>query len=238
MTRRVALWSGPRSLSTALLRAWENRSDAAVWDEPLYAYYLLRSGLPHPMREAIIAAGETDWREVTRRCTEASPAPLFVQKHMAGHLLPEVDDAWLAELEHVILIRDPRRIVASYLRAREVATIDDIGIRRLDTLDRQIAARCGRAPLVVDADALRSNPERVLRVLCDALRLPFEPSMLAWPAGPRDSDGVWAPHWYASVWRSTGFTPPSGPVPTLTGTARAVADAVMPTYERLQARAL
>ena len=230
VTRRIAVWSGPRSLSTAFLRAWENRADTAVWDEPLYAHYLQATGLDHPLRDQVIAAGEVDWRRVARRCTTDSPAPLFVQKHMAHHLLPAVDGPWLDGLTHVLLVRDPRRIVASYVRSRAEVTLDDIGLPRLVDLRRRYPS----AP-VVDAGALRRDPEGTLRRLCTVLDVPFDPAMLAWPPGPRPSDGVWAPAWYASVWRSTGFAPPeTGPAPALEGAYAAVAEAAMPLYAELR----
>ncbi|MFT4626506.1 MAG: hypothetical protein ACI8PZ_005183 [Myxococcota bacterium] len=230
MVRRIAVWSGPRSLSTAFLRSWENRADTTVWDEPLYAHYLTRTGLEHPAREAVVAAGETDWRLVARRCAEEGDAPLFVQKHMAHHLLPHIWGPWLDRLSHVILVRDPRRIVSSYVKSRAEVTVDDIGLPRLVELRR----RYPEAP-VVDSETLRSDPEAVLRGVCAALDVAFAPEMLAWPPGPRDSDGVWAPHWYASVWRSTGFAPPSGPPPALEGAYARVADAAMPLYHSLLA---
>lgn len=229
MVRRIAIWSGPRSLSTAFLRSWENRPDTEVWDEPLYAHYLQATGLEHPARDAVIAEGEPDWQAVARRCSTGGTQALFVQKHMAHHLLPHVDGPWLDQLTHVFLVRDPRRIVASYVRSRAEVTLDDIGLPQLVSLRR----RYPEAP-VVDSDALRSAPEATLRTLCESLGVSFTPRMLSWPAGPRDSDGVWAPHWYASVWRSTGFAPPSGePPPRLEGAYREIAEAALPLYREL-----
>ena len=229
MVRRIAIWSGPRSLSTAFLRSWENRPDTEVWDEPLYAHYLEATGLEHPGRDAVLAAGERDGQVVARRCATGGSAPLFVQKHMAHHLLPAVDGPWLDALTHVILVRDPRRIVASYVKSRAEITLDDIGLPRLVAL-RQ---RYPEAP-VVDSEALRRAPEETLRWLCGVLDVPFLPQMLSWPAGPRESDGVWAPHWYASVWQSTGFAPPSDTAPpVLEGHYAEVAEAARPLYESL-----
>jgi Sulfotransferase domain len=210
---RIAMWSGPRTVSTALMRAWENRPDTAVTDEPLYAFYLDRTGLDHPGREQVIASQPTDWRVVLAGLTGAALPPgvtIGYAKHMTHHLLPEVDRAALAPLRHAHLIRDPREVLASYARVRTEPTLDDLGLRQ----QAEIFETFGGP--VVDSRDLLTNPERILRALCQALDVPFDAGMLSWPAGPRDSDGVWAPYWYASVHASTGFAayrPPAGPLP-------------------------
>ena len=199
---RIAMWSGPRTLSTATMRAWENRADTVVVDEPLYAYYLAATGLDHPGRDEVLAGQPTDWREVVRELTEGPvPGAIGYQKHMTHHVLPEVDLDALAGLRHAFLVRDPRALLASYARVREQPTLDDLGLAQQVALFRRFGG-----PVVDAADLLR-DPEGTLRALCAALDVPFDPAMLAWPAGPRDSDGVWAPHWYASVEASTGFGP-------------------------------
>jgi len=203
-TARIAMWSGPRTLSTATMRAWEHRADTAVVDEPLYAYYLAATGMDHPGRDAVLAGQPTDWRTVVRTLTD-DPLPdgatLGYQKHMTHHVLPEVDLDAFAGLRHAFLIRDPRRLLASYAKVRETPTLDDLGLRQQVALYRRFGGP------VVDSDDLLRNPERTLRALCAALDVPFDPAMLSWPAGPRDTDGVWAPYWYASVEASTGFGP-------------------------------
>jgi len=210
---RIAMWSGPRTVSTALMRAWENRADTIVTDEPLYAFYLDRTGIDHPGREAVIASQPTDWRVVLAGLTGAPLPPgvaISYAKHMTHHLLPEVDRAALAPLRHAHLIRDPRELLASYARVRTEPTIDDLGLRQ----QAEIFEAFGGP--VVDSRDLLTDPEGILRALCQALDVPFDAEMLSWPAGPRDSDGVWAPHWYASVHASTGFAayrPPADPLP-------------------------
>ena len=197
---RIAMWSGPRTLSTATMRAWEHRADTVVVDEPLYAYYLVRTGLDHPGRAEVLAGQPTDWREVVRELTQGPvPAAISYQKHMTHHVLPEVDLDALAGLRHAFLVRDPRQLLASYARVRESPTLADLGLERQVALYRRFGG-----PVVDAADLLR-DPETALRGLCGALDVPFDPAMLSWPAGPRASDGVWAPHWYASVEASTGF---------------------------------
>ena len=207
------MWSGPRTVSTALMRAWENRPDTVVADEPLYAFYLDRTGIAHPGREQVIAGQPTSWEAVISQLTTASPPPgrtVFYAKHMTHHLLPEVNRDALAPLRHAFLIRDPRELLASYARVRATPTLDDLGVWQ----QAEIFDRFGGP--VIDARDLLEDPEPVLRALCAALGVPFSTAMLSWPAGPRDTDGVWAPHWYESVWRSTGFgsyRPPQGTLP-------------------------
>ena len=208
--RRIAMWSGPRNLSTALLRAWENRPDAWVVDEPLYAYYLEHTGKDHPGRAAVIASQPTDWRTVARSLVAERRGSLtiFYQKHMAHHLLPEVERGWIDVLDNCFLIRDPAAVVASYIRSREQVALDDLGYEVQAELFERERQRTGKVPPVIDAADVLADPERVLSALCRQLGVPWDRSMLSWPAGRRDSDGVWAPHWYAAVWRSTGFAPP------------------------------
>lgn len=235
---RVAMWSGPRNISTAMMRAWENRGDCAVVDEPLYAAYLAATGLDHPARDAVIAAGETDWRRVaTALSTGPVPGarPIWYQKHMTHHLLPGMDLGWVHALSNVFLIRDPAEVVDSYLKSRAVVTPDDIGLRQQAALYDEVARRADAPPVVIDASDFLRDPRAYLRALCETLCIDFRERMLHWPAGVRASDGVWAPHWYAAVWRSTGFEPWRERRPQLDAAAAAVADACRPAYERLHA---
>ena len=201
---RIAMWSGPRTISTALMRAWENRGDTVVVDEPLYGFYVSHTAVDHPGRDEIIASQPSDWRAVLDRLTR-QPLPdghtIFYQKHMTHHLLPPVDRALLRPLRHAFLIRSPRELLASYARVRSAPTLDDLGMRQQVEIFRAFGGP------VVDARDILQRPEPVLRALCASLDVPFDPAMLSWPPGPRDTDGVWAPHWYDSVWRSTGFGP-------------------------------
>lgn len=208
-TIRVAMWSGPRSLSTALLRAWENRADTWVVDEPLYAAFLAATGKDHPGAAAVMRSQPTDWRLVVRALlTETVEGrPVFYQKHMAHHVLPGMETDWIERLANAFLIREPAQVIASYVRTREAVDDDDLGYARQRALFDRAADRLGRAPPVIDADDVQRDPPGVLAALCRALGLAFDPRMLAWPAGPRASDGVWAAHWYAAVERSTGFAP-------------------------------
>jgi hypothetical protein len=235
MTLHIAAWSGPRNISTAMMRAWENRGDCAVSDEPLYAHYLAVTQLDHPGRDEVIAAGDTDWRRVVANLTGPAPEgqPLWYQKHMTHHLLPGMDTGWVHTLTNVFLIRDPALVVDSYLKSRASVEPEDIGLLQQAELFDAVADRLGAAPPVIDAERFLLAPEAQLRALCTRLGIAFTPRMLSWPAGPRASDGVWAPHWYAAVWRSTGFEPPRARHPQLSGHAARVAESCRPAYEKL-----
>ncbi len=229
------MWSGPRTVSTALMRSFGNRPDTVVADEPLYAFYLARTKIDHPGRDEIVASMPTGWREVLDGLTTA-PLPagksVYYGKHMTHHLLPEVDRAALAPLRHAYLIRDPAELLASYAKVRSEPTLADLGIV-------QQAEIFGAYPgPVIDSRDLLENPEGVLRALCAALAIPFTTAMLSWPPGPRDTDGVWGPYWDESVWRSTGFgpyRPPDGPLPARLA---ALAGRCRPYYEQLHAHRL
>ena len=206
---RIAMWSGPRNISTALMRAWENRPDTAVCDEPFYAYYLNRTGLVHPGRNEIIESQATQWHTVMERLTGGIPEgkAIFYQKHMVHHLLPEVDRSWLPRLKHAFLIRSPREMLPSLASVTPDPTVQDTGLPQQLELYSFLLAQTGEKPPVVDSRDVLNNPEGMLRALCRALKVPFLKSMLSWPPGPRVSDGVWAPHWYNRVESSSGFRP-------------------------------
>ena len=227
---RIAMWSGPRTVSTALMRAWENRPDTVVTDEPLYAFYLSRTGLDHPGRDAVMASQPTDWRLVLDQLSTVPLPPgiaISYAKHMTHHLLPEVERAALAPLRHAHLIRDPRELLASYAKVRTEPTLTDLGVVQ----QAEIFEAFGGP--VVDSRDLLADPAGILRALCAALDVPFDDRMLSWPAGPRASDGVWAPYWYASVHSSTGFAayrPPASPLPARLGP---LAERCLPYFERL-----
>lgn len=204
---RLAMWSGPRNLSTALMRSFGNRRDTVVVDEPFYAHYLLTTGLNHPGRDEVIASQPTDWREVATALHAPLPdgKTVHYQKHMAHHLLPVMGRDWLEGLTHVFLIRDPGDMLRSLDQKLETVRLDDTGLpQQVEIFDR-MHAESGTIPTVVDADDLLADPPGVLAALCARLGIEFDPAMLNWPAGLRDTDGVWAKYWYESVARSTGF---------------------------------
>jgi hypothetical protein len=231
VTVRLACWSGPRNISTATMRAWENRPDTEVVDEPLYAWYLAHTGLDHPGRDLVIAAGETDWRRVVDSLTRPWPDGPAVQyqKHMAQHLVPSLPREWIGSLRNVLLVRDPAEVVSSYLHSRSTVTPDDIGILQQLELWVQLGTE---VPVIDAADFLR-DPESYLRWLCDYAGVPFLRAMLSWPEGPRASDGVWAPYWYDAVLHSTGFEPYRPRRVELTPEGESVVTATRPAYQRL-----
>jgi len=232
---RIAMWSGPRNISTAMMRAWENRSDCTVWDEPLYGYYLSKTDIPHPGVKEIITAQGSDWRSIVDRCAANSPdqKPVFYQKHMTLHLLPEIDRQWLSCMTNCFLIREPEPVIASYAAVREDVSLDDIGFVQQAELFEYVTETSGEVPLVIDSKEFLLNPEPMLRSICKRLNLAFETSMLSWPAGPRDSDGVWGKYWYESVWKSSGFAAYREKPLTLGMREQAIAEQARPYYEQL-----
>ena len=207
---RIAMWSGPRNISTAMMRAWENRPDTVVHDEPFYAHYLAETGIDHPGRDEIIAADETDWRRVVEQVAHA-PLPagktVYFQKQMTHHILDHIDLAWLGEVSNCFLLRTPGEVINSYLKVRPDFTLFDIGFAQHRHIFRTVREATGQIPPVIDSRDVLEYPRHTLSLLCEALGVPFDERMLAWPAGPRPSDGVWARHWYAAVEASTGFEP-------------------------------
>jgi hypothetical protein len=234
---RVAVWSGPRNISTAMMRAWENRPDTIVVDEPLYAAYLARTGIDHPVREEVIASQPTDLADAVAGLSAPLPPGRTVHyaKHMAHHVSRDMDLRWTLRFRNVLLIRDPAEVVASYVRARETCEPDDIGLPQQGWLMELWDEHGIEVPVIDAGDFLRA-PEPHLRWLCDWLGIPFTARMLSWPQGPRASDGVWAPHWYAAVLSSTGFEPWRPREITLSNHDAAVAEACRPTYTALHAR--
>jgi Sulfotransferase domain len=239
MTIRFAMWSGPRNISTAMMRSWENRPDCVVVDEPFYAYFLKVSGRDDPGREEILAAGMTDWRDVVEQLMGPVPGEpaVFYQKQMPHHMTPEIDLSWVDGIRNALLIREPHEVVASYIRSRHDLTREDIGlVQQVELFDR--LADLGEQPPVIDASDFLRSPEAYLRWLCDWLGIEFTERMLSWPPGPRDTDGVWAPHWYAAVERSTGFEPWRLREVHLHGEPLRIADESVADYERLAAHRL
>jgi hypothetical protein len=235
---RVVMWSGPRNLSTAMMRSFGARADATVADEPFYAAYLAATGADHPMREAVLEAGETDPHAVAEACARPPEgAGLRYEKHMTHHMLPGFPLDWMDGARIAFLIRDPAAVAASYAAKRESCGAGDIGLVRQWALYEWCAERYGPPP-VIDAADVRRAPRAALSALCAALGLPFDEAMLSWPPGRRETDGVWAEHWYGAVERSTGFAPPDAAAPQVPSGLAAVVAEARPIYERLRERAL
>jgi len=205
----IAMWSGPRNISTALLRAWENRWDTVVCDEPLYGQYLLKTKAPHPGTEKVVTCQETDWRKVVSWLSGPIPngKRIFYQKHMAHHLLPEIERDWFPQFFHCILIRNPHEMLTSLLKIFPEPRLPDTAFPQQVDLFHYLKNTLGQAATIIDSRDILENPEWMLRALCSKIGVPFSKSMLHWPAGGRDTDGVWAKHWYSNVEKSTTFEP-------------------------------
>lgn len=227
---KIAMWSGPRNLSTAMMYSFGNRPDFAAWDEPFYAAYLKATGIDHPMRQEVIGAYDTDPQAVSKRILNYT-GNVFL-KLMSFHMCPGFSFDWAGDCVHAHLVRHPARVVASYLAKREKPTLRDIGfVQQVELFERFPGP-------VVDSVDVRRDPEKALNSLCSALGLPFDPAMLRWPNGPKPYDGIWAKHWYNAVHQSTGFSGEEGPLPALEGEAENLVAQAMPYYEKLRAHAI
>jgi hypothetical protein len=238
---RIAMWSGPRNISTAMMRAWGNRPDTSVCDEPFYACYLKATGFPHPGAAEVIARGETDPEKVIAQMVGPIPGgkQIFYQKQMTHHLLPGIDRGWLGSVTNCFLIRDPAEVIVSYIRKNNDPALQDIGFVQQAEIFDQVRVGTGVIPSVIDAADVLDNPEKILRLLCEAVGVEFEPAMLSWAPGLRDTDGIWAKHWYGEVATSTGFRRPEQralePVPER---LKGVCERARECYERLYSHRL
>ncbi|HYM34213.1 MAG TPA: hypothetical protein VET48_02395 [Steroidobacteraceae bacterium] len=229
---RIAMWSGPRNISTAMMRSFGARPDTTVIDEPFYAAYLSMTGINHPMREEVLVSQPNDWRDVIANLVGPIPngKAIYYQKHMTHHMLDAIDRDWLRYCRNAFLIRDPALVLASYVEKRTEVNLNDIGIVQQRELFEREANRLGSAPPVIDSVDVLVNPERALRLICSALSINFTPAMLSWSAGRRDTDGVWAPAWYSGVEKSTGFAPYVERVTVLNDALKRIADDALPHY--------
>jgi hypothetical protein len=236
----IAMWSGPRNISTAMMYAFGNRRDCTCWDEPFYAFALNHFGNDHPLRDEIIAGNDSDWDRLVARCVRPAATPHFYQKHMTHHMPAGHDRGWILQLANAFLIRAPEKVLASYARKWSEVSLHAIGFVEQAEIFDMAAQKLGRAPPVVDGDDVLADPPRILRSLCDALGIAFDDAMLSWPKGPKPFDGVWAPHWYEAVWQSTGFAKPAAQAetPALPAELARIADAARPYYERMWANRL
>jgi hypothetical protein len=242
MTVNIAMWSGPRNISTAMMYSFGNRPDCFAWDEPFYAFSLLHHGNDHPMRAEILAAYETDYAALAARCLATPPAgkTVFYQKHMTHHMLEGFDRAWIGGMANAFLIRAPEKVLASYVRKWTEVSLRDIGFVEQGEIFKMLADRSGRAPPVIDAEDVLADPRAMLGKLCTALGISFRDDMLSWQPGPKPFDGLWAGHWYEAAWKSTGFerhTKDTAAV-ALPGPLRRIADAARPIYEALRTHRL
>ena len=230
----LAMWSGPRNISTAMMYAFGNRPDCTAWDEPFYAFSLVHHGNDHPMRAEIIAANDSNWDSLVARCLGPAEKPLFYQKHMTHHMLKGYDRSWINGLTNAFLVRSPERVLASYTKKWSDVSLRDIGFVEQAEIFEQVADHLGHAPPVVDADDVLADPRAILARLCAACGIIFDDAMLKWEAGPKPFDGVWAPHWYNAVWASTGLSRPEPKPVELPAALQKIADTARPWYEKMR----
>lgn len=236
MTVHICMWSGPRNLSTAMMRSFSSRADTCVSDEPFYGAYLRDTRDPQPMAKEVIASMDCDWHSVSAALRGPSPdgSPVWYQKHMSHHMEGPVSIADFPHARHAFLIRDPRRVAASYAAKRSAIRPEHLGTARQLAYFREIASSQGSAPPVIDSDEILLAPEPMLKHLCAALGLSWDPAMLAWSPGPHYTDGIWGRHWYDRVNASSGFAPAPGPLPELSEDYAAVADQCMADYREMR----
>ncbi len=234
---KIAMWSGPRNLSTAMMYSFGARSDCAVVDEPFYAAYLERTGIQHPMRDEILESRTADVDKVVASLLGTNPAqkPHFYQKHMTQHMVQGVPRGWMSDVVNVFLIRHPARVVASFAKKYPAVVESDIGFLQQVELYNHVLS-LGQEPVVIDSADIREDPEGRLTELCEAIGISWDPSMLSWPAGGHADDGIWAAHWYDAVHRSTGFADAEGPLPRLTGRLAELVESVLPAYNQMASR--
>ena len=208
-TIRIAMWSGPRNISTAMMRSFENRKDTIVVDEPFYAYYLNETGFNHPLREKVLASQSIDWNEIISLLNREIPKEktIFYQKHMVHHILSFDNISWVKNFKNCLLIRHPKQVIISYSKKNKINSLNDLGFVQQVKLFEQIKILTGSYPAVIDSKDILLNPKLYLSKLCDYFDISFLEEMLSWPTGHRESDGIWGSHWYKNVINSNGFLP-------------------------------
>ena len=209
MSNFIAMWSGPRNISTALMRSFENRSDCFVSDEPFYSYFLHKTGLKHPLRDEIIKSGLNDYNEIIKYITGPIPysKKIWYQKHMAHHILPGLDMNWIKNMKNCLLVRHPSDVILSYSKKNEINSIQQLGYLQQIDIYEMLSQEIGTPPIIVDAQDLLQEPKKMLIEICENLKIKFDEKMLSWPSGARKTDGIWGKHWYKHVEVSTGFKP-------------------------------
>lgn len=225
------MWSGPRNLSTAMMRSFSSRADCTVWDEPFYAPFLLASGRDDPGRVQILARHETDAAMVARDCLKETGTEFYFQKHMPLHMQNEFPMDWAKHARHFFLLRHPKRVIASYTKVRPDVSLHDLGFGAQRQLYETLTIMTGKVPPVIHAEEILRNPEQALSGLCAQLGIPFDPAMLSWEAGLKPEDGAWAPYWYGNVIGSTGFAPLKPDLPDIKPEYKSLLAACLADYD-------
>ena len=228
----ISMWSGPRNLSTALMRSFGNRSDVSnVLDEPFYASYLVSTNKDHPMKKEVIQSQLTNIDDVKKNCQVANKGVTY-QKHMTHHIIDK-DYSWMNELINCFLIRNPKMVVNSFMKSWNDGGFEDIGFQQQYDIYKYVQENINDKPIIIDASKLRNDPKRVLSKFCEIVGLDWDEKMLSWSTGLKDYDGVWAKHWYPSVLNSTSFKPESKKQINLSDNEKTIVDRAMPIYEEL-----
>ncbi|MEM1390270.1 MAG: HAD family hydrolase [Pseudomonadota bacterium] len=233
------MWSGPRNMSTTMMRSFGSRPDTMCIDEPFYAAYLKASGLVHPMQDEIMASQSSDPSVVANQMRASDPDHAIIyQKHMTHHMVDALPRDWMSEVTNVFLIRHPARVLRSYARKMETVSLEATGFPQQFSLYEHARQQSGQPPIVIDSDTILADPPAALKRLCQALQIEWDNRMLSWTAGPKPEDGAWARHWYDSVWASTRFGPPAKDLPTLSPDLQTLCDEAMSMYEKLKETAI
>ena len=202
----VACWSGPRNISTALMRSWSSRSDTFVTDEPFYAYYLSKTKLKHPMHMEIINKYSTDYIKIVNYLNSKTPdgKKIWYQKHMAHHILNLNDIEWITNFENCILLRHPKEVISSYSNKNKLNSFEELGYRQQYEIIKLLKKK-NKSFIIIDSSELLQNPAKVLGAWCKKINIKYEQSMLNWKKGNHINDGIWWKSWYDNVIKTTGF---------------------------------
>tara|TARA_B100001057_G_scaffold490439_1_gene578716 strand:+ start:4307 stop:5020 length:714 start_codon:yes stop_codon:yes gene_type:complete len=203
---RIACWSGPRNISTALMRSWSSRKDTYVTDEPFYGYYLKKTLKSHPMREEIIDYYLSKYDQIINHLLDDIPnkKTIWYQKHMAHHLIDLSNIDWIKKCENCILIRHPKEVISSYTIKNKLESVNELGYpQQLKII--KFLKKSGKKFVVIDSKDLLKNPHKILSDWCKSVNTNFDISMLKWEKGNHQNDGIWWKHWYDNVINTTGF---------------------------------
>ncbi len=206
---KIACWSGPRNISTALMRSWSSRNDTFISDEPLYASHLKTKNIKHPMYEEIISSYETDYKKIKKYLTGNNPKKreLWYQKHMAHHIKDNESLEWINSFKNCLLIREPKYVISSYIKKNELNSTEDLGYFQ-QSLILNYLLESKSDFIVIDSHCFLKNPQKYLSLWCKKLNIKFSRKMLKWEKKLYDYDGIWAKHWYRNVINSHQFSEP------------------------------
>jgi hypothetical protein len=206
----IALWSHPRSMSTATERIMRERGDLTCFHEPFMYYYYVHLGHRHFPHYKIDPAHPTEFAEIWRKLYAAAESGPVFFKDMGYYVLPEIlaHPALAGAVRHAFLIRDPRRSIVSYYRLDPELTLPEIGLEAQWTLADWVASTTGRRPSVIEAETIQSQPRATMRALWSTLGLDDRPDALRWSENSVPEDWQQVAGWHHGVSASTGIRPP------------------------------